>query len=182
MADDDRGDPPPGSRRRFLKMATGALGGCVGAAVAGAARGNLVDPVGKRVVTAGDEPIDAIAVDRLAAGGAPLRVPLVAPAQRDAWTSVRNVPLGAAWLRRTAGGEILALSSVCPHLGCAVGWSGPRQSFLCPCHDSAFAADGARLGGPSQRGLDPLPVEVVDGRVKITWIRYRPGGTGRDPL
>lgn len=163
-------------------MATGALGGCVGAAVAVPALGYLVDPVGKRVVTAGDEPIDAIAVDRLAAGGAPLRVPLVAPAQRDAWTSVRNVPLGAAWLRRTAGGEILALSSVCPHLGCAVGWSGPRQSFLCPCHDSAFAADGARLGGPSQRGLDPLPVEVVDGRVKITWIRYRPGGTGRDPL
>jgi menaquinol-cytochrome c reductase iron-sulfur subunit len=185
MADDDRGDPPPRAalgRRRFLKIATCALGGGVGAAVAVPALGFLVDPVGKRVVTAGSEPFDAIAVDRLTAGGAPLRVPLVAPAQRDAWTSVRNVPLGSAWLRRTAGGEILALSSVCPHLGCAVGWNGPKQAFQCPCHDSAFAADGARIAGPSQRGLDPLPIEVVDGRVHITWIRYRPGGPGREPL
>ena len=48
--------------------------------------------------------------------------------------------------------------------------------FACPCHESAFAiADGARLKGPSARGLDPLPIEAKDGKILLTWKRFIPG-------
>ncbi|HZT58498.1 MAG TPA: Rieske (2Fe-2S) protein [Pyrinomonadaceae bacterium] len=58
------------------------------------------------------------------------------------------------------GGERRVVSAVCPHEGCAVDWSGEQRKFLCPCHDSVFGPDGARLSGPAQRGLDPLPARV----------------------
>jgi Rieske Fe-S protein len=180
MSDDDRGESAT-SRRRFLKIATCAVGGGIGAVVAVPAARYLVSPVGGRVVTDSGDPIDAIGVDRLPADGTPLRVPLVAAAQRDAWTTVRDVPLGAAWLQKR-GEQILALSAVCPHLGCAVAWSGAAKAFQCPCHESAFAADGARLSGPAERGLDPLPLVVENGRIKVTWLRFRPGGAERVKL
>ena len=58
------------------------------------------------------------------------------------------------------GGDRRVLSAVCPHEGCEVDWSGERREFLCPCHDSVFRADGARLSGPAQRGLDQLATRV----------------------
>jgi Rieske Fe-S protein len=65
---------------------------------------------------------------------------------------------------------------VCPHLGCAIGWDAAKKNFLCPCHDSRFDAAGTRMTGPAERGLDPLPLEVKDGRLRLTWVRYKMGG------
>jgi Rieske Fe-S protein len=184
-ADDDpeRGPEKPEStppdRRRFLKVATCALGGGVGIVVAAPAVSYLLHPVGRRTVTAAAEPIDAIAVASL--GTQPIRVPLVARTVRDAWSASTNVPLGAAWIRRDERGEVHALSSVCPHLGCAVAFEPGASEFRCPCHDSAFAVNGERRRGPSERGLDPLPLKVENGRVMITWVRFRAGGAGREP-
>ena len=45
----------------------------------------------------------------------------------DAWTTARDVVLGAAWVRRTGDDKLEALSAVCPHLGCAVGWDGSDE-------------------------------------------------------
>jgi menaquinol-cytochrome c reductase iron-sulfur subunit len=177
VADDD--EPPREDRRRFLKVATCALGGGIGVTVAAPAVSYLLYPIGKRTVTAAAEPIDAIAVDAL--GTNPVRVPLRARSLRDAWTSSNDVPLGAAWVRRDEKGEVHALSSVCPHLGCAVAFSPPTGDFRCPCHDSAFSVNGDHRRGPAERGLDPLPLEVKDGRVYITWVRFRAGGSSREP-
>ncbi|HUQ00980.1 MAG TPA: ubiquinol-cytochrome c reductase iron-sulfur subunit [Kofleriaceae bacterium] len=177
MADDD--EPPREDRRRFLKVATCALGGGIGITVAAPAVSYLLHPVGTRTVTAAAEPIDAVAVDAL--GTRPVRVPLRARSLRDAWTSTNDVPLGAAWVRRDEKGDVHALSSVCPHLGCAVAFSQPTGDFRCPCHDSAFSVTGEYRRGPAERGLDPLPLEVKDGRVYITWVRFRAGGSSREP-
>lgn len=182
MADpEDEAEKPRAApdRRRFLKVATCALGGGIGVTVAAPAVSYLLHPVGRRTVTAVAEPIDAIGVDAL--GTNPVRVPLRARALRDAWTSTSDVPLGAAWVRRDEKGEVQALSSVCPHLGCAVAFNKPTGDFRCPCHDSSFAVTGAYQRGPAERGLDPLPLEVKDGRVLITWVRYRAGGSSREP-
>ena len=40
-----------------------------------------------------------------------------------------------------------------------------QKRFGCPCHDSAFAEDGERIGGPAPRGMDPLETRV-DGRFR----------------
>ncbi|MCE9576028.1 MAG: ubiquinol-cytochrome c reductase iron-sulfur subunit [Deltaproteobacteria bacterium] len=176
MADDSASNGA--SRRRFLKLATCALGGGVGAAVAIPAIRYAITPIGEKTVSAADDPIDALPLEQVKPGAPPLQVTLVAPVQRDGWAAVKNVPLGAAWIRRDTGGTLTALSAVCPHLGCAVGFDG--KQYVCPCHDSTFALDGAVQAGPSKRGLDPLPFEVVEGRLRIAWVRYRLGGPDRE--
>lgn len=171
-------DPEPG-RRRFLKLATGAVGCGVGAAVLVPAARLLAQPVGVKTVVSADEPIDAIAVADL--GPDPVRVPMVAKVVRDAWSSTQNVALGAAWIRRAPDGTIAVLSSVCPHKGCAIDHAPGSPIFECPCHGATFDLDGKRLKGPAERGLDPLPFTVEGERIKVTWVRFANGGADRKP-
>jgi menaquinol-cytochrome c reductase iron-sulfur subunit len=173
MADEDR--------RKFLKVATCAIGGGVGIAIGAPVLTLLGDPATRVTVTTPSEPLDLGLAERFRAGAPPRRVDVVAPVVKDAWTAARNVVLGAAWIQRTAPDRIVALSAVCPHLGCAVGWDAAAGNFLCPCHDSRFSAAGAKLTGPSERGLDELPLQIVDGRLRLTWIRYKPGQTSKEP-
>ena len=174
------GDPADGGRRRFLKVATCAIGGGIAGTVAVPAARYILYPVGEHTVTSADEPIDVLPESRIRSGAPPLRVGLVAPEQRDAWGSVRDVPLGAAWLLRDDAGKLAAFSAVCPHLGCSIGYDADRKIFKCPCHDSSFSLAGERLGGPTERGMDPLPWDVKDGVIRITWVRYRVGGSTRE--
>lgn len=166
---------PDEDRRKFLKVATCAIGGGVGLAVAGPALTLLAGPAGKVTVTTPTTPLDLGLAEQFRTGDPPRKVDIVAPVIKDAWTSARNVILGAAWVRRTAPDQLLALSAVCPHLGCGIGWEPIAGNFLCPCHDSRFSLDGAKLTGPSERGMDTLPLEVKDGRLQLTWIRYKLG-------
>jgi menaquinol-cytochrome c reductase iron-sulfur subunit len=175
------GDDP--DRRKFLKVATCALGGGAGLIVAAPVVRLVLDPAGKTTVTSPKDPIDAGAASRFELGAPPTRVDIVAPVVQDAWTAARNVVLGAAWVRRLGPGlkDIEARSAICPHLGCAVGWDVAAKNYLCPCHDSRFGVDGAKLSGPSERGLDTLPIDVVDGRLKVTWVLYKLGQKTPEP-
>jgi menaquinol-cytochrome c reductase iron-sulfur subunit len=173
MADEDR--------RKFLKVATCAIGGGVGLAVAGPVLTLLADPAGKITVTTPTTPLDLGPDEQFQAGAEPRRVDVVAPLVKDAWAAARNVVLGGAWIRRTAPDKLVALSAVCPHLGCAIGWDAVAGNFLCPCHDSRFSVAGEKLSGPSERGMDELPLEIRDGRVQLTWVRYKIGQSRREP-
>ena len=64
------------------------------------------------------------------------------------------------------------LSSTCPHEGCNVSWRDDTGGFFCPCHDSYFAADGARVSGPSRRGLDPLPTREENGVLQVQYKTF----------
>lgn len=142
----------------------------------------LLFPVGRQVVSSSDAPIDVIAADALEPGGAPVRVQINAESMRNAWAVSEDTPLGAAWVRKSESGTIEALSSVCPHLGCAVDFDPEQNAFKCPCHRSAFSRDGEKQSGPSKRGLDPLEVSVEDGRVKVVYVRYRTDIAEREPV
>jgi menaquinol-cytochrome c reductase iron-sulfur subunit len=169
------------ARRGFLKAATVALGGAIGAVLAYPLVRYLLHPVGRRVVSDPGEPIDIGPADALVPGAAPVRVQLSADRVRDAWALADDVPLGAAWVRRTENGDVQAFTQACPHLGCAIEFDGGEGVFKCPCHRSAFGLDGEKITGPSKRGLDPLPVKVEDGRVKLTFIRFKTDIAGREP-
>jgi cytochrome b6-f complex iron-sulfur subunit len=52
----------------------------------------------------------------------------------------------------------LAISLVCPHLGCVV--NVVNDGFACPCHGSRYFADGSLRNGPASRPLKPLRVEL----------------------
>ena len=162
---------PPATRRRFLEVATLALGGAASVVLAVPLVRYFLSPLGKKVVSAPDSAIDVCAASAVPADGKPVRVAVVSDAQRDAWVTRQRVAVGSAWLRRD-GDKVIAVSAQCPHLGCSIGFDGQR--FRCPCHKSAFKVNGERESGPAKRGLDPLPVEVVDGRVRLRFIRFRP--------
>ncbi|HUS33327.1 MAG TPA: ubiquinol-cytochrome c reductase iron-sulfur subunit [Kofleriaceae bacterium] len=167
-------------RRKFLKLATCGLGGIVGIAATAPAVSLVLAPTSRQTVTTPTDPID-LGDATIAKGWSDWRkVDVIAPEVRDGWTTARNIVLGAAYIRATSTpDQFEALSGVCPHLGCAVGWEG--KSFLCPCHDSKFAADGAKQTGPSLRGLDPLPIKVENGRLRLTWVRYKLDTASREP-
>lgn len=62
------------------------------------------------------------------------------------------------------GADFLALSSVCPHLGCQVHWEAANNRFFCPCHNGAFDAEGNGTEGPPKgQSLLRYPVKVEGG-------------------
>jgi len=111
--------------------------------------------------------------------GEPRKVSIVAD-QKDAWTVSHDVDLGAVWLVRR-GDAVLALSAVCPHLGCSID-ARPDGTFACPCHTSTFAADGAKTGGPTPRPMDPLRTKIEEGFVAVDFQRFRIGSAAREAI
>ena len=75
--------------------------------------------------------------------------------------------------RRTEGDDALdfvALSTICPHLGCKVHWEAHNERFFCPCHNGVFAPDGEPLAGPPAEAgqrLSEYPLQVKDGMLFI---------------
>jgi len=62
--------------------------------------------------------------------------------------------------RRDERGEaedFIALSSVCPHLGCQVHWEGHNNRYFCPCHNGVFDPEGVGTGGPPGDAGQSLP-------------------------
>lgn len=154
--------PPDDPRRRRLLVALGAgAATCVGAPAAV----SLFAPARLRTVAEGEDFLDVIGVDEILAGH-PLRVVLRADRQ-DAWATFRNVEAGAAWLLKNEDGSVVAYSTSCPHLGCAVGYSDKSALFECPCHDGVFDKEGQVVSGPSPRPLDRLETRVEGGRILL---------------
>lgn len=127
-------------------------------------------------------------LDMLPADGQPRQF-AVSVDVADAWSRDRDRRIGSVYLSRSDsadGPQITAFTATCPHLGCSVDYDAEAGRYQCPCHASAFAKDGRRLFGPSRRGLDPLPVQLVDdgGRLEIwvTFERFRTGVAERVPL
>jgi len=78
--------------------------------------------------------------------------------------------------------DIVVYSPVCPHLGCQVFFDRQVKEYVCPCHGSRFAEDGARLAGPTPRGLDTLPSKLDKGGLYVQWVQYKPGIAEQVPV
>ena len=66
--------------------------------------------------------------------------------------------------------DFIALSSVCPHLGCQVHWEDQNQQFFCPCHNGAFDSEGNPIAGPvkdANQKLMRYPLMVENGLLFI---------------
>ncbi len=63
---------------------------------------------------------------------------------------------------RMADGTLVAYSSVCTHLACAVLWRADPGELYCPCHEGVFdPRTGAVTAGPPPR---PLPRVLLEER------------------
>jgi menaquinol-cytochrome c reductase iron-sulfur subunit len=170
------------TRRRVLELLAGGVMALLGAAVALPATLFVSSPLKRRKTEAEntEEPIEVAVLDRLP-DGVPTRVEVVTKSERDAWSLVRDVRLGAAWLIRR-GERVEALSTVCPHTGCAVDWEGQENKFICPCHHSVFDERGGYLSGPAPRGMDTLETRVEGKSVLVCYRRFRPGVSQKEPV
>ena len=113
------------------------------------------------------------------------------PAARSAenWqfvSAVDQLAVGPAWpfqlpsgskvvvARQKAGDSVdafIALSSICPHLGCAVHWEAQHDRFFCPCHNGAFDPTGKATEGPpaaAKQSLEKFPLKVEKGLLYIS--------------
>jgi len=68
---------------------------------------------------------------------------------------------------RKQGGDLVALSAVCTHLGCIVQWEKEKQDFLCPCHGGRFTPEGAVISGPPPKPLAKIPFVVANGVITV---------------
>ena len=161
------------SRREGLwKMLVGAIAAAVTGVVGVPVVGAFVAPMRRR--SSGKAPQAKASLASLSVE-TPRKIEVI-EARTDAWDRSDPKPIGAAWLVRRADGRVDAFSTVCPHLGCPVGYDAQAGVFVCPCHDSGFSrSDGARLKGPSPRGLDPLPVTVQGDVVDVSYERFVQG-------
>jgi Rieske Fe-S protein len=175
--------PEPGdegrSRRQLLGAGIAVIGTGLAAAVAAPAAIFLADPV-RHSPTSGGKDFVAVGEREAFRGGVPVKVDLYVD-RVDAWNRAVHVKIGSAWVLERDG-ELVAFSSVCPHLGCSIGFDPAAEKFKCPCHRSAFALDGAREEGPSPRGLDALQIKDEDGVVSVMWQRYRQGVAAQESI
>ena len=68
--------------------------------------------------------------------------------------------------------DFIALSSVCPHLGCQVHWEPHNDRFFCPCHNGVFTPTGEAIEGPPamtkpKQRLAQYPLRIEQGLLFI---------------
>lgn len=95
----------------------------------------------------------------------------------DHWT--KTVVDESVYLRRR-GETIEAVSAICTHTGCLV--QRLDRGFGCPCHKSDFDEEGKPLSGPAPRPLDRLETRIDGERLKIRFVKFRPGLDHSEPM
>jgi menaquinol-cytochrome c reductase iron-sulfur subunit len=178
-------DPPPVEtstvepRRNFLLAAAASVIGTI-IMVIPVLSGLWVftDPLRRK--KAGGKLVRVTTLDAVPDDGLPKLFTIVQD-RADAWNLYKNEPVGSVYITRQKGAvTVQVLHTCCPHAGCAVSLASDNSKFLCPCHNSAFALDGAMIQPtPSPRPLDQLKVEIkgAAGQEEI-WVNFENYKTG----
>ncbi len=108
--------------------------------------------------------------------------------RRDAWVKYPREPVGSVWLIRQPKGAnppVVALSSECPHLGCAISLKDESKGFICHCHASAFDLSGKPENAAPPRPMDTLEVALgndADPEIRVKFERFRTQSEEKIPL
>lgn len=138
------------SRRDFIKVTTGAIGGVIGLAIGLPAISFLLDPAFKSASKEAWIPVGKLAGMQV---GKPYLFSFTR-VQVNGWERTSTSHGGFVVRKSDDPTDMIILNSRCTHLGCTVNWREDAQAFICPCHDGKFGADGRVLGGPPPRPLD----------------------------
>jgi Rieske Fe-S protein len=94
---------------------------------------------------------------------------------KDGWLTGKARRL--AYVKRERGGQIVAISAGCTHLGCIVTWDEAEKLFKCPCHDGRFDVDGKVISGPPPAPLKRHKTRIDNGKV---FLATEPAPLGGD--
>jgi menaquinol-cytochrome c reductase iron-sulfur subunit len=153
------------SRRDFIKVTTGIVGGLIGVAIGLPTISYLIDPAlqgGGKDLWVSIGKFEDMKID----------VPYpfsFTRVQVNGWERTSNSFGGYAVRKSDNPKDLIILNSRCTHLGCTVNWNEEAQGYICPCHDAKFSMDGKVLGGPPPRPLDVYVESRLseDGHVEI---------------
>ena len=158
---------PPG-RRSFFGVLLGVGSFCVGTLLSVPLIRFALFPLLRRTTELKESPVGALS-EFLALTDPVMRT--IRIEQVDGWR--KAVSEKAVYVTKDSQGQLRALTSICPHLGCTVPWNREKNLFVCPCHGATFAADGTRVSGPSLRGMDSLETSVQEGQLLVRFQYFR---------
>jgi Rieske Fe-S protein len=69
---------------------------------------------------------------------------------------------------RVSDAQVIALSAICTHAGCAMDYAAGQKVLDCPCHGSQFATDGSVLRGPAVRPLRVYNVTLANNLITVS--------------
>jgi cytochrome b6-f complex iron-sulfur subunit len=95
-----------------------------------------------------------------------VRVGLLDDLQIGEGRLVRHGSRRSTWCASTPA-RVLAISAVCTHVRCILGYDRERKGLVCPCHDGRFDLAGNVISGPPPRALQVYPVSVRAGEVYV---------------
>lgn len=156
------------SRRNFLMVFSVFIGSVIGVAISFPLIGFLFHPLRKKTVFGTSEFLKIGNINDLK-----VNIPkkaIISSSKIDGWNRYDDIVIGAVWLIKQGDGNIAAMSTVCPHLGCGVDWNPEKKQFLCPCHSSVFDIKGKVVSGPSPRSMDTLDVKTENDEI---FVKYR---------
>ena len=178
MAQGEDNGGAAGSRRGFLTVGFGAVSVGLAGAALGPAAAMIAHPLGTATTSGADTfvPVGG----RTSFSEDPVKVDIFAD-RVDAWNRVIQVKVGSAWVL-AQGDELVAFSTVCPHLGCGIDYVADKKKFLCACHNSWFSIEGGVETGPSPRAMDTLETKVDENLVQIRYQKFKQGIEGKEPI
>jgi len=152
------------SRRDFIRVTTGIVGGLIGAAVGLPAVYYLIAPALRESGKEAWIPIGKLE-DMEVGKPYPFSFTRV---QVNGWERTATSHGGHALRRSDDPTDILILNSQCTHLACTVSWNDEAAAYLCPCHDAKFDIQGVVLDGPPPRPLERYgEFRVTEGVLEI---------------
>jgi menaquinol-cytochrome c reductase iron-sulfur subunit len=172
----------PMQRRSFLEWTIHGLGAMLAAVIGVPAAAFLIDARNRPACASGMRSVARLSELQV---GKPKEI-VIRETRRDAWNLHPDDIVGRIWLVRKPNDEVLAFTTICPHLGCSVNVS--EAGFVCPCHGGAFDGTGKRIeptqgSNPAPRDLDALPVlstailgpdgQVVDYEIQAEYKRFK---------
>jgi len=172
---------PPDRRNFVSKAAAVIIGGLITVVAPVAGLLTFLDPLRRKSDARGMVRVTSLAA--LPETGEPRKF-AVLDTLIDAWNKTENVPVGSVYVQKTGENTVRVLSSVCPHLGCSVGYNATAHGYFCPCHKSSFAVDGRVKDpkSPSPRAMDELDAEVRNGEVWVKYQNFRKGSPDKTPV
>ncbi|UCD99088.1 MAG: ubiquinol-cytochrome c reductase iron-sulfur subunit [Chloroflexota bacterium] len=149
------------SRRNFLAIATGAIGGLIGIVMAIPAVAYVVGPALQRRTAENWVRLGPTSKVEL---GIPTLFKTIIESQTGWIVAEEEI---SVYVLTEDGREYIALSNICTHLGCRVRWITDQGQYFCPCHNAAFDKTGEVVAGPPPSPLDRYETKVEEDQLYI---------------